>query len=58
VLQAKEHAPTFYFSVIFTLDSHLSLQKKLGAHQKMFIKIWLDFMLPIKFNVAVKDFAL
>jgi hypothetical protein len=36
VLQAKEHAATFDFSVVFILDSHLSLFKSLGAHKKFF----------------------
>jgi hypothetical protein len=31
VLQAKEHASTFYFFIIFTLDSHLSPSRSLGA---------------------------
>jgi hypothetical protein len=31
VLRAKEHAPAPYSSVIFTLDSHLSLLRSLEA---------------------------
>jgi len=30
VLQAKEHAPTPYPSVVFTLYSHLNLSRNLG----------------------------
>jgi hypothetical protein len=33
VLQARERAPIPDSSAIFTLDSHLSLFKSLGAHQ-------------------------
>jgi hypothetical protein len=29
VLRARERAPTLYFSVVFTLDSHLSLSRRL-----------------------------
>ncbi len=37
VLQARELAPTFYFSVVFTLHSHLSLSRSLGKHHKPLI---------------------
>ncbi len=33
VLRAREHTPTFHSSVVFTLDSHLSLLTNLGACQ-------------------------
>jgi hypothetical protein len=32
VLQAKERAPTFYASDVFTLGSHLNLSNSLGMH--------------------------
>jgi hypothetical protein len=32
VLRAKQRAPTPYFSVVFTLDPHLSLSRCLEAH--------------------------
>jgi hypothetical protein len=32
VLQAKEHTPTPYHSIIFTLDLYLSLSRNLGVH--------------------------
>ncbi len=31
VLRAREHAPTLYPSVVFTLNSHLSLSRSLGS---------------------------
>jgi hypothetical protein len=31
MLRARKHAPTIDFSIVFTLDSHLSLSKNLGA---------------------------
>jgi hypothetical protein len=34
MLPAREHAPTLDFSAIFTLDSHLSLSKSLGARHQ------------------------
>jgi hypothetical protein len=33
VLQAKEHALTFYSFIVFTLDLHLNLSRNLGARQ-------------------------
>jgi hypothetical protein len=38
VLRAKECAPTFYFFVVFNLDSHWSLSKSLVSHHQMWIK--------------------
>jgi len=32
LLWAKEHAPIHYPSIVFTLDSHLSLSRSLGMH--------------------------
>jgi hypothetical protein len=37
VLRAREHTPTSYPSVIFTLDSQLSLSRSLGVHQLLII---------------------
>ncbi len=34
VLRAKECTPTLHYSVMFTLDSHLSLLKNLGVHHR------------------------
>jgi hypothetical protein len=33
VLQLKEYIPTFYPSIIFTLDSQLNLSRSLGVHK-------------------------
>jgi hypothetical protein len=33
VLRAKERAPTPYFFIVFTLDSHLNLSRSLGVRQ-------------------------
>ncbi len=35
VLRTKEHALTINSSIVFTSDSHLSISKSLGAHQRM-----------------------
>jgi hypothetical protein len=37
MLRTREHAPTFYFYVVFILDSHLSLLRRLGVrHPQMY----------------------
>ncbi len=36
VLQARVHALTLYSSVVFTLNSHLSLSRSLGTCQEQF----------------------
>jgi hypothetical protein len=41
MLAARERAPTPYVSVVFTLDSHLSLSRSLGAHQgECLVVVW------------------
>ncbi len=35
ILRAKEHTPTPHSSVVFTLDSHLSLLRSLGVRQQV-----------------------
>jgi len=39
MLRAKEHALTPCFSVVFSLDSHLSPLRKFGVHQDMCISL-------------------
>jgi hypothetical protein len=38
MLGAKKRAPTFYSSVVFTLDSHLSLSRSLGVRHSTFVE--------------------
>ncbi len=44
MLRAREHAPTPYSSVVFTLDSHLNLLRSLGLHQPMCLAIFFFSM--------------
>jgi hypothetical protein len=41
VLQTREHTPTPYPPIIFTLDSHLSLLRNFGVHQSCFLLSFL-----------------
>jgi hypothetical protein len=52
VLRTKERASTLYFFVIFTLYSHLSLSKNLGAHQYKSFGNILCPILSVKYNEA------
>ncbi len=52
VLQVKEHAPTPYTSVVFTLDSHLSLSKSLGVRH--LLPCGLIFKLS-QYHLSVKN---
>jgi len=47
VLQAKECAPTLYFSVIFTSYSHLIISRSLGARQVA----WEQLHVKMKFKI-------
>ncbi len=47
VLRAKEHAPTSYYFVVFILDSHLSLLRRLGVRHKVLLH---SFIFLLFFN--------
>jgi hypothetical protein len=51
VLQAKERASTPNSSIVFTLDSHLSLSRSLGARHKPTI-VEMDVETEVLFNTS------
>jgi hypothetical protein len=49
VLWTREHAPTPCFSIVFILNSHLSLSRSLGAHHLHWKKTLMEILITFYF---------
>jgi hypothetical protein len=52
VLQVKKRTPTFRFSIVFTLESRLSLLKSLGVRQNYILNTYFQLNIDIEPNMT------